>query len=53
LGDFSAGWLAVREAADQRARSGSLARASLAAAGAGRRPVSAIDLGGGTGANVR
>lgn len=54
MGDFSAGWLAVREAADRRARSESLARASLAAAaGDDRRLVNGIDLGGGTGANVR
>src|SRR5438874_8082377 len=52
VGDFSAGWLALREAADHAARSDRLARA---AAGAirGRTPVRIVDLGCGTGSNLR
>ncbi len=47
---FSAGWLALREPADRRARSRQLATRFLAAtAGAG----TIVDLGAGTGANAR
>ena len=49
---FSAEWLALREPADRAARNGDLA-GKVAAHLAGRGEVSIIDLGAGTGANVR
>jgi SAM-dependent methyltransferase len=49
---FSAHWLDLREAADQRARNGALARA-LGAALAPRPAVAVADLGCGTGSNLR
>ena len=60
MGDFSADWLALREPADRRARSAALVD-RLAAwlsgpshpAGDGARPLRVLDLGCGTGANLR
>lgn len=52
MSGFSTGWLALREPADARARAHGLA-ARLAAAFADRDEISVIDLGAGTGANLR
>jgi trans-aconitate methyltransferase len=52
MSGFSADWLALREPADASARSLPLVRL-VAAALAGRRVVRAVDLGAGTGSNVR
>ena len=49
---FSADWLALREPADRRARNSGLL-AALVARLAGRREVAVIDLGCGTGSNLR
>jgi SAM-dependent methyltransferase len=49
---FSAEWLGLREAADHRARDGGLL-AALAAHFAGRGAVKLVDLGCGTGSNLR
>src|SRR5215208_4518094 len=49
---FAAAWLALREPADRRSRSISVARA-IADRLPGDRPVHALDLGAGTGANAR
>ncbi|MBS7539191.1 hypothetical protein [Ancylobacter lacus] len=49
---FSADWLALREPADNRARSAALA-ARLAIRLGLRRPLVVVDLGAGTGANLR
>lgn len=51
-GGFSAEWLALRESADERARNRELANA-LSAWFALRDSLSVIDLGSGTGANLR
>jgi SAM-dependent methyltransferase len=60
MGDFSADWLALREPADRRARSAALVERLAAwlsrpspAAGDGARPLRVLDLGCGTGANLR
>lgn len=57
MGDFSADWLTLREPADRRARSDalipSLAARVEAACGDHPRRLSVLDLGTGTGANVR
>jgi SAM-dependent methyltransferase len=60
MGDFSADWLALREPADRRARSAVLVERLAAwlsrpsrAAGDGARPLRVLDLGCGTGANLR
>jgi hypothetical protein len=56
MSGFDADWLALREPADARARSRRLARALRAqlAPTAGReQPLEVVDLGGGTGANLR
>ena len=53
---FSADWLALREPADRRARSAALAgrlAAHLATRSTRRRPLTVLDLGAGTGANMR
>lgn len=49
---FSADWLSLREPADLRARNGALA-AKVRAHLAGREPLRIVDLGAGTGANLR
>jgi SAM-dependent methyltransferase len=49
---FSAGWLALREPADQAARNPELL-ASLEAIFSGRKSLSIVDLGCGTGSNLR
>jgi SAM-dependent methyltransferase len=49
---FAADWLALREPYDARARATGLERA-LAAWAAGRRRIEVLDLGSGTGANLR
>lgn len=52
MGDFNAGWLALREPADRLARSVPLTRAVCD--GLGREgPLQVLDLAAGTGANVR
>jgi SAM-dependent methyltransferase len=60
MGDFSADWLALREPADRRARSAALVEHLVAwlcgpshPAGDCARPLSVLDLGCGTGANLR
>lgn len=55
MGDFSADWLALREAADDRARSRELAEALARWAGETPRlgPLSLLDLGAGSGSNLR
>ena len=60
MGDFSADWLALREPADRRARSAALVERLVAwlsgpshPAGDGARPLRVLDLGCGTGANLR
>jgi hypothetical protein len=57
MGDFSAEWLTLREPADRRARSGELVASLVARIEGSRRPqtpsLSVLDLGTGTGANVR
>jgi SAM-dependent methyltransferase len=60
MGDFSADWLALREPADSRARSVRLTRRLVArlgdlpdAPGASSCPLRVLDLGCGTGANLR
>src|SRR5262245_14927488 len=50
--EFQATWLDLREAADHRSRILAIARA-LSDAFAARRPISIVDLGCGTGSNVR
>jgi len=52
MSGFSAGWLDLREAADHRARNKKLAHA-LARHFDGWRPVTVVDLGCGTGSNLR
>jgi hypothetical protein len=52
MSDFSAAWLALREPVDRAARSATLARAVAAQLGA-TAPVRVLDLGSGTGANLR
>jgi hypothetical protein len=52
LSGFDAGWLALRERADTRARAAA-ATERLFATNAGRRPVRILDLATGTGANPR
>jgi SAM-dependent methyltransferase len=52
MSGFSADWLALREAADHRSRNPVLA-AALAAHLAGRDTISVVDLGCGTGSNLR
>lgn len=52
MSSFSAGWLALREPADTRARSARLADA-VAGALPQDRPVRVLDLGAGTGSNAR
>lgn len=52
MSGFSADWLALREPADQRSRSAERARA-LEQHFAGRSPVAVVDLGCGTGSNLR
>ena len=52
MSGFSAAWLDLREAADHRARNRKLARA-LARHFDGWRPISVVDLGCGTGSNLR
>jgi hypothetical protein len=51
VGDFTAEWLAQREAADHAARSARLATSIADALGG--RPVRVLDLGAGTGSNLR
>ncbi|MBM3769879.1 MAG: class I SAM-dependent methyltransferase [Acidimicrobiia bacterium] len=57
MGDFSAEWLTLREPADRQARSVELLGALVEKLGPGRvrdeRTLSILDLGTGTGANVR
>ena len=60
MGDFSADWLALREPADRRARSTALVERLVAwlsgpshLAGDGAPPLRVLDLGCGTGANLR
>jgi len=54
MGDFSADWLSLRTAADSRARADDLVRrAGLVPGGAAERPLPVLDLGCGTGANLR
>ncbi|HSQ07266.1 MAG TPA: class I SAM-dependent methyltransferase [Chromatiaceae bacterium] len=60
MGDFSADWLALREPADRRARSAALVGRLVAwlsgrsrPAGDCARPLRVLDLGCGTGANLR
>ena len=54
MNDFSTQWLALREPYDQRARSAALERQLIEALAARREiPLTVIDLGGGTGANLR
>jgi hypothetical protein len=52
VGDFTAEWLALREPADHRARSARLAR-EIARRLMGRPPLHVVDLGSGTGSNLR
>lgn len=52
MGDFTAEWLALREPADHRARSARLAR-EIARQLMGRPPLHVVDLGSGTGSNLR
>ena len=52
MSGFSAEWLSLREAADHRSRSPDLA-ARVSAAFAGRDQVAVVDLGCGTGSNLR
>ena len=52
MSGFEAGWLALRSGADTRARDKGLA-ARLGAYFSGRREVRVLDLGAGTGANLR
>ena len=52
MGDFSVEWLGLRESVDQRSRNATLATA-LRAAFAGVRGVRVVDIGCGTGANLR
>jgi hypothetical protein len=52
MGDFSADWLALREAADHRSRSPELA-GEVARRFAGNPRISVIDIGCGTGSNLR
>lgn len=52
MSGFTADWLALREHADARARNGAIAEA-LALALAGRETLRIVDLGAGTGANLR
>jgi SAM-dependent methyltransferase len=52
MSGFSAGWLDLREAADHRARNKKLAH-DLARHFDGWRPVTVVDLGCGTGSNLR
>jgi SAM-dependent methyltransferase len=52
MGEFSAEWLALREPADHRARSTGLTR-KIASRMLDRRPVRVVDLGSGTGSNLR
>jgi hypothetical protein len=52
VSDFTAEWLALREPADHRARSERLARA-IARRLMGRPPLHVVDLGSGTGSNLR
>jgi len=52
MGDFTAEWLALREPADHRARSARLAR-EIARQLIGRPPLHIVDLGSGTGSNLR
>lgn len=51
MGDFSAGWLALREPADHAARSPDVVRAIAGAVDPGELRV--LDLGAGTGSNLR
>ena len=52
MSGFSADWLALREGADHRSRNGALAT-KLTARFAGRSTVRVVDLGSGTGSNLR
>jgi hypothetical protein len=52
VGDFSADWLALREPADHRSRSARLAR-EIAGRLLGRPALRVVDLGAGTGSNLR
>lgn len=52
MSGFSADWLSLREPADYRSRNGKLAHA-LAAHFDGWHPISVVDLGCGTGSNLR
>ena len=52
MGDFTAEWLALREPADHRARSARLTR-EIARRLMGRPPLHVLDLGAGTGSNLR
>ena len=52
MGDFTAEWLALREPADHRARSAQLTR-EIARRLMGRPPLHVLDLGSGTGSNLR
>jgi hypothetical protein len=52
MGDFTAEWLALREPADHRARSARLAR-EIARRLTDRPPLHIVDLGSGTGSNLR
>jgi hypothetical protein len=52
VADFTAEWLALREPADHRARSPRLAR-EIARRLIGRPPLHIVDLGSGTGSNLR
>jgi len=52
VGDFTAEWLALREPADHRARSARLTR-EIARRLIGRPPLHVLDLGSGTGSNLR
>lgn len=52
MSGFSTDWLALREGADHRARDAGLAQ-RLAGVLDGRKPVRVIDLGSGTGSNLR
>lgn len=52
MADFTAEWLALREPADHRARSARLAR-EIARQLMGRPPLHIVDLGAGTGSNLR
>ena len=54
MSDFDATWLALREHADRRARAASLTRMlRRALRSSAARPLSVVDLGSGTGANLR